>query len=285
MGVFTGYLIASDIDGTFVGKSGEISKNAEAIKYFTENGGRFTFATGRLISHLREKGFLELINAPACLSNGSVVYDYENEKAVSEEPLPYTFSEYIAAVRDYLFEGATFSAVMNIAASESDKEVASKENAEPPTPELVVITGCLEEIDRQIAESREIANARMLKIVVRHKAAEDAVSFRKAVKELPFFSETHISRSWPIGVEFNSIKGTKGAALKIIKQALPDVHTAIGIGDYENDLTLLECADIGVAVEGAVPELLKIASFTVCAADDFAIACLIRRLEETIKSK
>lgn len=50
LGKFDGILICSDIDGTILENStfGSIfEKNAEAVKHFTDNGGRFTFITGR----------------------------------------------------------------------------------------------------------------------------------------------------------------------------------------------------------------------------------------------
>ena len=68
MGKFDGILICSDIDGTILENStfGSIfEKNAEAVKYFTDNGGRFTFITGRYKFFLRDMPLYPLINAPA----------------------------------------------------------------------------------------------------------------------------------------------------------------------------------------------------------------------------
>lgn len=51
---FEGYLIVSDLDGTFLGKQSRIvERNVEAVRYFTENGGLFTFATGRAFYNAR----------------------------------------------------------------------------------------------------------------------------------------------------------------------------------------------------------------------------------------
>ena len=48
MGRFDGILLCSDYDGTLAGPDGKVSpENAQAIRYFTENGGLFTQATSR----------------------------------------------------------------------------------------------------------------------------------------------------------------------------------------------------------------------------------------------
>ena len=48
MNKFKGYLILSDIDGTLTNDRGQISaENAAAIRYFQEEGGLITVASGR----------------------------------------------------------------------------------------------------------------------------------------------------------------------------------------------------------------------------------------------
>ena len=76
------------------------------------------------------------------------------------------------------------------------------------------------------------------------------------VKDYRFFKDTYISRSWGLGVEFNANNGTKGHAKDFIKEHCGAL-ISIGIGDYDNDLTLVQQADLGVAVANAVDELKK----------------------------
>ena len=47
MGKFDGILLCSDFDGTFASNGVPIEANMKAIKYFRENGGLFTLASGR----------------------------------------------------------------------------------------------------------------------------------------------------------------------------------------------------------------------------------------------
>ena len=87
---FEGVLIASDIDGTlYNGQVGTIpERNKKAVAYFRENGGMFTLATGRSVPNARFLIREIPLSAPAVLANGTLVYDYENEKIIDEDRLP-----------------------------------------------------------------------------------------------------------------------------------------------------------------------------------------------------
>ena len=83
MKLFEGKLILSDLDGTYLYDDHHISEeNRAAVRYFMDNGGLFTVATGRSKAGM-EHFFPELeINAPAILYNGSVIYDFERKADV-----------------------------------------------------------------------------------------------------------------------------------------------------------------------------------------------------------
>ena len=90
---FQNVLLASDFDGTLKNDNGEITDDVKsAIKYYMNNGGKFTVCTGRIYQgfHLYSP---EYINAPVLLGNGAMAYDYENNKiifndAIESEGLP-----------------------------------------------------------------------------------------------------------------------------------------------------------------------------------------------------
>lgn len=80
---FDGYVIFSDLDGTLLNDNKEIcSANADAIKYFIENGGRFSIATGRPIQAVLKYIENLKIDMPLITCNGGVIYDYNNKKIV-----------------------------------------------------------------------------------------------------------------------------------------------------------------------------------------------------------
>lgn len=51
--------------------------------------------------------------------------------------------------------------------------------------------------------------------------------------------------------------------------------TIFAIGDYTNDLELLQEADIAIAVANALPEVKAAADYVICSNDEDAIAYLI----------
>ncbi len=254
MGKFDGIVLCSDLDGTFWGQGAEV-ENEKAIRYFTENGGRFSFATGRTVDFIREKPFFSIINAPTCLFNGAVVYDYATEKLLREVRLDYTVKEFLDTVKGLLDGVQKFILYRDIHDGGTVYTDVSK-----------------------VSESD--LECRSLKLLCTFPTPERTLEFKHICQGLDFFKDTYISRSWSLGVEFNPWNGTKGHALDFIKEYLGNIHTSVGIGDYDNDLTLIQHADIGVAVENAVEELKSCADWVVKPCEDFALKDLIERLEK-----
>ena len=80
MGKFDGFLICTDLDGTLLRNDKTISpENLQAIAYFKQEGGFFTFVTGRMpffVSHVYDR---IKPNAPIGCINGGGLYDYPNQ--------------------------------------------------------------------------------------------------------------------------------------------------------------------------------------------------------------
>lgn len=256
MGKFSGYLLLSDLDDTFRYRGQGVVGNSEAIRYFTENGGKFSFATGRSVSYLKRKSLLDLVNAPASLYNGGYVYDYATGQVLRNVCVGYTLKNFLDATDEKLFADAkTFI-------SYGGWDIVSG----VPGAQLK-------------AQPKRILNTRPLKFVFVFSTEQDALVFRDYVAALDFFSGSYVSRSWDVGVEITAANATKGHSLKFIKEYLGDIHTAIGIGNYENDVTLLTHADLGVAVENALDCVKEVADLTVRSAADCGIAHLIALLD------
>lgn len=256
MGKFTGYLICSDIDGTFYCPEPD-NENTQAVRYFIENGGRFTFATGRMADHLRQKGFLPIINAPACLCNGSIIYDYATERILKSSALEFTVQSFLDTI------SCVPVPIKQIHIFHTDMSQST----------------CYESLNNIREEDRK---TRPAKLLCKFHTEEQANAFKEHVLQVPFFKQCYISKSWAFGVEFNAMDATKGHALKFIKEYLGDIHTAVGIGDYENDLPLLEYADLAVAVENAQEGLKNIADVIVKHYQQYAIKDLIAYLESKV---
>jgi Cof subfamily protein (haloacid dehalogenase superfamily) len=91
MGKFSGVLLVSDYDDTLYGSDFTVSEpNRAAIRYFIGEGGRFTVATGRARNTFRPQITREnlTVNAPAVLSNGALLYDFQKEQVICQTALP-----------------------------------------------------------------------------------------------------------------------------------------------------------------------------------------------------
>ena len=255
MGCFDGYLICSDFDGTFFGGQ-DLSKNIEAIKYFTENGGRFTFATGRGAEFFKENDYIHLVNAPLCTYNGAAIYDIEKWEIIKTAYTDLTFKTLLDVIRPkqyllqeiYLFDDV-----------ESCYNFKHLKNA-----------------------NEGFLNKKILKTVFTFKEAECATEFQNFVANHKTFKNCVVLKGWDTGVELNSNLGTKGAAALLIKDYLKDIHTVIGIGDFENDIPLVKMTDLGVAVGNATDSVKAVADKVIVPCEESAIAYLIDNMQQLL---
>jgi len=257
MGKFDGWLICTDFDGTFAVAGQPVPENLDAVRYFTENGGRFTVATGRTVSFIREKGLGELINAPACLANGSAVYDYKTETLLREVRMPITVAEFLESIKKFPEPILQIHIFLDVEQGNTGFDDASE------IPE-------------------QYMNIYPQKMLCKFKTEEQADLFKAYGLSNDILNACYISKSWRFGVEFNAPEGTKGHSLDYIRDYLGDIHTAVGVGDFENDLPLLQHADIGAAPVSGLQKIREAAAWILAPAPEGAIRDLIQKMEESI---
>ena len=111
MAKFDGVLFYTDYDDTLYNSAHTVSpENHAAIRYFMENGGRFSIATGRahrtFTPQIEKEGLV--LNAPVVLSNGAALYDYGAGRYLVETCLdggtPARMAELCQAFPDLAFE-------------------------------------------------------------------------------------------------------------------------------------------------------------------------------------
>lgn len=80
---FSDWLVVSDIDGTLNNKFRSLPKrNYDAIKKFTDLGGNFTLASGRITSSLERNYNRIPANQPAVVLNGAGIYDFAKKEMI-----------------------------------------------------------------------------------------------------------------------------------------------------------------------------------------------------------
>lgn len=98
MGKFDGVLLASDFDNTFLDTATPrrtgcevppVSEgNKAALRYFMDEGGKFTISTGRAVPAFSAFAPLVPMNAPCVVCNGAALYDYKTQQYIETILLP-----------------------------------------------------------------------------------------------------------------------------------------------------------------------------------------------------
>lgn len=259
MGKFDGWLLCSDFDGTIYVNKSISEENQAAVRYFQENGGRFTFASGRFPPMFKDMAACITPRAPIAGLNGATIEDPADGRVLYRGGM-----EREAAMRFALESFELYPSVVSVLLYYYDHSVTVRRGA--------VIEG---ELEREIAGLPE----RLPKIVlISAPEGSDAVLADVSRRAEGIYS---ISRSWVRGIELNDPADTKGRSVLRIKEMVGARHL-VCVGDYENDITMLRAADIGYAVGSAVPALKAVADRVTVDAADNAITAVVADIEAEI---
>ncbi len=250
MGKFDGILLCSDFDGTCAVNGVVPEENIKAIKYFRENGGLFTFASGRphgfLVSLFGDYKF----GAPMICLNGAVIYDIDNGKILSERKLKGLDREktdrIIREVGNVTFAGLFFDEGSDFVDIENGGKIPDK------------------------------VFGKLYKIAFRVSGDEaDGYRAKQIISEI--MKDHCVERSSSNYVEVLERASTKAPNTLALKK-LVGAHTLICVGDYENDIEMIRNADIGYAVANAIDAVKSVADRITVSAEESAIARIIEEL-------
>ena len=250
MGKFDGLLICSDMDGTLFWRRQISRENREAIRYFRENGGAFTVASGRDPYWLMKTIGKDFFQTPMICVNGGILFDPIEEKILFRGTMP---EGYRAMTREALsWRGMREVVLFPIEMTEK----------------CIYTPGMGDELD-------EALRVDQIKVVY-HVDDEVSDEYKRVIRDR-LGSEFSVARSWKNGIEVFGASYEKGRSCRKIADMI-GADTLICVGDYENDLSMIREADIGVAVANAIPEVLAAADRVTASAEEHGIAELIYRL-------
>lgn len=264
---FDGILICTDLDGTLLKNDCTISReNIEAIEYFKENGGRFTFVTGRMPYYAFEMYKTVNPNAPIGCINGGGVYDFAAEKYLWTQPMPSSVVELIKAV-DNAYENVG----IQICALYGTKFLKENETTEY----FRVVTGLPKIMCDYDSIPQDIS-----KILLCSEIEEEILGIQKLLNEHPLANQFDFVRSEKSLYEILPKGIGKGVALSKIAELLNiDIEKTFAIGDYDNDISMFKAARYGIAVENACDAAKNAADFVTVSNEQHAIAQLIYDIE------
>ena len=267
MGKFDGILICTDLDGTLLRNDKSISKeNSEAIEYFKREGGYFTFITGRMPYTSRHLYEMIKPNAPVGCINGGGIYDFTRNEYLWTLLLPKDVSELVDAV----FNGAPSCGVQMNSLDKiyfcRDNERMVKFRKYTGAPNIV---GDHRTLDVTIAK------------VVFGVDDEDAISrIAEILSGHPRTAEFDYIRSERTLYEILPKGSSKGNLLPRLAEILGvKMEKTIAIGDYNNDVSMIRAAGVGIAVANATDEAKAAADHITVSNEENAIAKIISEIE------
>ena len=270
MGRFDGILICTDLDGTLLRGDKSVSReNFEAIEYFKSEGGYFTFITGRMPYFVGDILAKVEPNAPFGCVNGGGLYDHKKDKYLWQHPIRPDVIELVRYIDERVED-------MGIQINCFDRLYFARENE---TMEgFRIITGVpnlvrsYDEIDEPIA-----------KIVFGDIREDRLMLVKELLDSHPRYSDFDYIRSEKALYEILPKGSSKGAVLpRLAKHLGINLSHTIAVGDYDNDVSMLKAAGIGVAVSNATAEAKAAADLITVSNEEHAIARIIGDIESGV---
>lgn len=266
---FDKYLIVTDLDGTLFDEHQRVPQaSLEALDYFKSNGGTFTFATGRDVMFIRRRFpfLIDLINAPAIMSNGSMVLDFATETRLVVKNLEKDLTNSILKKVNERFPDAPFQITLDggFFVVNPDEYYYRRFNS---MEDIVTYSDRFSGIDREMLAVNFIdRNIERL-----NKVAEFVGTLDKDNKFEKVFSDTFIYEMLPYAA-------TKGEGLNFLRRNYSD-KIVIAAGDWYNDISVLKNSDVPVCPINAAQEIKDFCKFILCHCNDGIISDIVHLIK------
>ena len=264
--MFENYLLAVDLDGTFFNDEAKPPENnMKALDEFRNNGGLFTVATGRAHSYSKPTADELQLDIPGIVFNGAMVYDFVNEKILYQLNLPNTAREYLL---DFINKYPTLGVDILI----DDLMYSISTNYQADRHARVI------NIPKNMIDFDDIPKIPWIKILMMDEM-NTIDDLQKYALKLNLCDIT-LTRSTPHFLEILPKGANKGAGLlKLIDICGYNDRYIITAGDYNNDIEMLQVADLSFAVDNALDEVKEHADMVVCDNNSGAIYEIVEYLK------
>ena len=263
-------LIITDLDGTLLPSNKKVSeKDIEAIREFQERGGKFAIATGRTLQAAKRYLVQLQPNTPVILFNGAAIYEPKTGEMLYTQELP---EEAVSITRQVLEAFPDVSAEILRADGTYVTRMTSNEKEHLRICQVEPVLCMLDEVPK----------GEWLKVLF-------AISPERMRALQTYFHEknwtcTDFVQSEARFYEMLPKGATKGSALRMYKSLCHEtVKTIVAAGDFDNDLEMLQEADISACPSNAQPCVQKTVDIVLDhSCEESAIAELIQRIYEII---
>ena len=263
-------LLAFDLDGTLLNSRGEILESSkQAIRAARDAGVKVVLATGRHHVAARPYHYELELDTPVVCCNGAYIMDYSLPDPVYSNPLSKEQAQHIIAIAHeyglhmlmYVDDAMTFE-VLN---PHMEKLCAwASRQPEIVRPNIQQIAS----IPERMASAKAIH-----KFVLSH---PDQDHFLAAYQRIVALDEFSCERSWIDRFDITSSGNTKGSTLlRLAAQWDIDARNIIAVGDNDNDVSMIQIAGLGVAMDDGSEPLKRCADLIIGGNDEDSIAAFI----------
>lgn len=259
-------MLYSDLDGTLLNSEGRVSEeNLEALRKFLDLGGLFGIATGR--NQLNSTSYLQDISltAPCILYNGGGLFDFSSGEYLSYHEL--SKERLIPFLKSCLQK---YQAVMiQIFCPDMSYFISPEEFADRYI--YTIHQPC------KFTSLEDLENQPWIKVLlcgnaqVLSKLSEEITETRLQQEIDWVYSSDIYLEVLPKGI-------SKGRALSEIRNLMGAKYRIYAVGDYYNDIEMIQAADVGIATRNAVEELKEIADIITVSNDESAIADIVNNI-------
>ena len=261
---YDGIYLYVDMDGTLLNDDKKITDgNRLAMERFIDGGGRVGIASGRSPHNIDYYRSLFPVNAPCILFNGSAIYDFDTGRylwhVALDKPLMHpVIRQGLSVAPDVCVQIFTQKAIYEI----NPDQIGD--------PYLVY-----EYFPRTMCPPEEITED-WLKLLFCDADGAKIDRIRAAIDPAPFLARGMTVESSAVEY-FEFLPSNKGLALQALKVQIPGVRKTLAIGDYNNDLKLVELADLSAAPANATDAVKAVATLQVADNNHDAVADFLRK--------
>lgn len=261
-------LIASDLDGTLLNETGEVSdKNIVAIKKAIDHGLKFVVATGRSWEAASKPLQAAGIVSPVISLNGAVIFD-ENHNELHSITMDKSVCKQILSVcqeADMYLEFFTNKGIFSVSREYFlEVLVDIMKSANPKMKEEEIREHAHLRFQMEPVEFIESYDAifemddlDIYKILGFSLEPGSLVSVREKLEEK---AGVTITSSGDTNLEFNHPEAQKGIALENLANRLGiDMKDVLALGDNWNDASMLQSAGRGIAMGNASEGIKELA--------------------------
>ncbi len=272
-------MVVVDLDGTALKMDKTIAKSTiEAFQKLKENNIVTVIATGRL--------------APECLfvkealsidymitANGSIVYDYKKEHLIFDNHIK---SENAIKILDIIAEHKNSLALVFV----NNTPYCITFNSDEKTKENLLNTelsrGYIETFSKYFNHISDYTSLLKDKNNKVHKICLDTIGDKNALNKIQdnikIIDNIQTIKVYNNVIDIINSNVNKGLALQTLANYLNiDIQNILSMGDNYNDIEMLQCSGIGIAMGNARDEIKSISDYIVTSNDEDGVAEAIEK--------